>query len=78
MSDLSHLFKIGQKVKYKNDDFDAIKKFSDCIVKETYKDHIIITDLETNTDLWVQEGFNMDLVYPEYNFISYDEEQELD
>ena len=49
-------------------DFDAVKKFTDCVVKETYTDHIIITDLETNTDLWIEEGFNMDCVFPIYNF----------
>ena len=68
MANLTHLFKVGQKVRYKNDDFDAVKKFTDCVVKETYTDHIIITDLETNTDLWIEEGFNMDCVFPIYNF----------
>ena len=69
MSDLTHLFKVGQKVTYRNNDFDAIKRNIPCIVKETYPDHIIITDTETNTDLWIEEGFNMDCVYPEYNVI---------
>lgn len=67
MADLTHLFEVGQHVKYKNDDFDAVKKFIPCVVKETYPDHIIITDTETNTDLWCEEGFNMDCVFPEYN-----------
>ena len=40
-----------------------------CVVKETYKDHIIITDVETNTDLWIEEHFNMDCVYPDYHMI---------
>ena len=69
MSDLTHLFKVGQKVTYRNNDFDAVKRNIPCIVKETYPDHIIITDTETNTDLWIEEGFNMDCVYPEYNMI---------
>ena len=68
MANLTHLFKVGQKVRYKNDDFDAVKKFTDCVVKETYTDHLIITDTETNTDLWIEEGFNMDCVFPVYNF----------
>lgn len=68
MANLTHLFKVGQKVKYKNDDFDAVKKFTDCVVKETHADHIIITDTETNTDLYIEEGFNMDCVFPDYNF----------
>ena len=68
MADLTHLFKVGQHVKYKNDDFDAVKKFISCIVKETYPDHIIITDTETNTDLWCEEGLNMDCVFPDYEY----------
>ena len=72
MADLTHLFKVGQKVIYRNNDFDAIKRNIPCVVKETYQDHIIITDTETDTetdtDLWIEEGFNMDCVYPEYNF----------
>lgn len=69
MSDLTHLFKVGQKVTYRNNDFDAVKRNIPCVVKETYPDHIIITDTETDTDLWIEEGFNMDCVYPEYNMI---------
>lgn len=68
MADLTHLFKVGQKVKYHNTDFDAIKKFIPCVVKEVHADHIIITDTETNTDLWCEENFNMDCVFPDYNF----------
>ena len=68
MADLTHLFKVGQQVRYKNTDFDTVKKFSDCVVKETYTDYLIITDTETNTDLWIEEGFNMDCVFPVYNF----------
>ncbi len=68
MAALTHLFEIGQHVKYKNDDFDAVKKFIPCVVKETYPDHIIITDTETNTDLWCEEGLNMDCVFPDYEY----------
>ena len=67
MANLTHLFKVGKKVRYKNTDFDAIKKFSDCVVKETYTDHIIVTELETNTDLWIEEDLNLDHVFPIYN-----------
>ena len=68
MSNLTHLFKVGQKVIYKNTDFDAIKQNIPCVVKETYKDYIVITDIETNTDLYIEENFNLDKVYPMYNF----------
>lgn len=61
-------FKIGQKVTYINNDFDAIKRNIPCVVKEIYSDHIIITDIETNTDLWIEENLNMDCVSPDYNF----------
>ena len=44
MSNLTHLFKVGQKVTYRNNDFDAVRRNIPCIVKETYPDHIIITD----------------------------------
>lgn len=69
MANLAHIFKIGQKVFYKNEDFDAISgtKMLPCVVKETFEDHIIITDLTTNTDLWIEEGFNAEFVFPEYN-----------
>ena len=69
MSNLTHLFKVGQKVTYRNNDFDAVKRNILCVVKETFPDHIIITDTETDTDLWIEEGFNLDCVYPEYNMI---------
>lgn len=71
MANLTHLFKVGQSVKYKNDDFDSdsVNKFISCVVKETYPDHIIITDIETNTDMWCEEGFNMDRVFSEYEYI---------
>jgi hypothetical protein len=67
MANLTHLFKVGQKVKYKNDDFDAVEKWIPCVVKETHTDHVIITDVETDTDLWIEEGFNMDCVYVDYD-----------
>jgi hypothetical protein len=67
-NDLTHLFKAGQKVRYRNDDFDAVEKFSDGIVKEVHPDHIIVNLTETDVDMWCEEGFNMDCVYPDYNF----------
>lgn len=63
MSDLTHVFKAGQKVTYRNMDFDAVRRNVPCVVKETFPDHIIITDTETDTDLWIEEGFNLDRVF---------------
>jgi hypothetical protein len=67
VSNLTHLFKVNQKVFYKNDDFDAIRKMVPCIVKATFQDHIIITDIETDTDLWIEPCFNLGNVFPDYN-----------
>ena len=30
---------------------------------------LLDSELETDTNLWIEEGFNMDCVYPEYNMI---------
>ncbi len=68
MANLSYLFHVGQKVFYKNTDFDAVRKFIPCVVKSVHDDHVMITDLETNTDLWIEEKLNIDCVYSENNF----------
>lgn len=67
MANLTHLFEVGQKVKCKNTDFDATKEFEDGIVKKTYEDHIIVHLTDLDIDMWYEEGFNMDCVYPDYN-----------
>lgn len=64
MANLAHLFKVGQKVRCKNDDFDAVKKFEDGIVKEVHEDQIIINLTELDVDMYYEEGFNLDMVYP--------------
>jgi len=38
------------------------------IVKETYPDHIIVDIPEISKHCWFENDFNMDCVYPEYNF----------
>lgn len=63
MANLTHLFKIGQNVKLNMDG-----KFFKGIVKETYEDHIIINVPEISDHCYFEEGFNLDTVYPEYNF----------
>ena len=62
MSDLTRLFKIGQKVKC---NFDG--KLYDGTVKETYTDHIIVDVPDISDHCYFENGFNMDCVYPEYN-----------
>ena len=69
MANLTHLFKIGQKVRVKDGDgyFEKVH-WMDGTVKETYEDHIIIDIPEISDHCWFEEGFNLDTVYPEYNF----------
>lgn len=68
MEDLRSLFKVGQRVKCRNKDFDRLKDFDDGIVKEVYKDHIIVYLTEFDINIWCQENLNLDRIYPEYNF----------
>lgn len=70
MSDLTHLFKVGQPVKYKCID-DYTNKFTGWAkgtVKETYVDHIIVDIPSISDHMWFEDGFNLDMIYPEYNF----------
>lgn len=69
MSDLTHLFKVGQVVLYRVDDFDALVPSLVCVVKETHTDHIIITDTETDTDFWIEHGFGLGDVQPAYEIL---------
>ena len=68
MANLAHLFHVGQKVRISNNDFDSLQKWDDGVIKEAHEDHIIVTETKTNTDGWYEEGFNIDLIYPDYNF----------
>lgn len=60
MSDLTHLFTIGQPVRCRLDE-----KF---YKGETYPDHIIVDIPEISKHCRFENDFNMDCVYPEYNF----------
>lgn len=61
-------YQVGERVFFKNDDFDAIKnrKYIPCIVKHIDNQKMVIVDIDTNTDLYIQKGFNDDLVYKEH------------
>lgn len=63
MTDLTHIFKVGQPVKW-NCDGDILTG----TVKETYTDHIIVNIPEMNDHCYFEEGFNLDTLYPAYNF----------
>ena len=67
-NDLTHLFKVGQKVKIRNDDFDIMQKWNNGIVKEVYSDHIIVTNTDLNYNGWYEENLNIGNIYPDYNF----------
>ena len=62
MSNLTHLFKVEQKVKC---NFDGI--FYEGTVKETHEDYIIVDVPRVSDHCKYENGFNMDCVYPEYN-----------
>lgn len=64
MADLTHIFKIGQKVKCNMDG-----EIFDGVVKETFEDHIIVDISEISDHCWFEEGVNMDCVY--LNFDEY-------
>ena len=68
MADLTHIFKVGQKVRCMNDDFDSLRNWHIGTIKEVYKNHVIIDIPEISDHCWYEEGFNLDKVYPEYNF----------
>ena len=63
MANLTHIFKIGHKVKCNMDG-----KIYSGIVKEMYTDHVIGDIPEISDHCYFEEGFNIDCVYPDYNF----------
>ena len=65
MTNLTHLFKVGQPVRVKNNDFGGKTKFIPGVVRETYPDHIII-QFDGYVE-WYEESY-LNLVYPDYNF----------
>lgn len=63
MANLTHIFKVNQKVRCNMDG-----KIYSGIVKEIYIDHIIVDIPEISDHCYFEEGFNIDCVYPDYNF----------
>ena len=63
MSNLAHLFKIGQEVRCNMDG-----KLYKGTVKEIYTDYIIVDIPEISDRCWFESGFNIGDVYPENNF----------
>lgn len=63
MANLKHLWQVGQKVRYNADGV-----WCKGTVKEVYEDHVIVDVPGISDHCWFEEGYNMDLIYPEYNF----------
>ena len=64
MSNCSHLFKVGQKVRVKFDDETMFHKGT---VVATEEDHIIVDIPEMSDHCYFDEDM-LGMVYPEYNF----------
>lgn len=63
MANLSHIFNVGQKVKCRLDD-----EFFDGTVTETHESYIIVDIPRISDHYWFEENFNIEHVYPIYNF----------
>jgi hypothetical protein len=69
MANLTHLFKVGQKVRYlSDDDFGGRATWHKGTVTQTYEDHIIVDIPDISDHMWFEEGLGLDKLYPEYNF----------
>ena len=62
MANLTHLFKVGQKVKCRLDG-----EMFKGTVREVYADHIIVDVPGVSDHCWFENGLNMGDVYPDYN-----------
>ena len=63
MSNLTHLFKVGQEVRCNMDG-----KFYKGTILETHVDHIIVDIPEVSNHCWFENDLNVGDVYPENNF----------
>ena len=68
MANLTHIFKVGQKVKVRGGDAIDGYRWNKGTIKETHEDYIIIDIPEISDHCYFEEGFNLSDVYPEYNF----------
>lgn len=69
MADLTHLFKVGQKVRWRTEG-----KLLDGVVKEVNEDHVIVDVPEVSDHCYFEEGTNLCDLFPEYNFEGGNEE----
>ena len=70
MSDLTHIYKVGQKVRVRmGDEIDGFYMYGGT-VKEISKDHIIVSVPEISDHCWFENGLNINDVYQEHKFES--------
>lgn len=69
MSDLTHLWKVGQRVRIRINDFD-MQGWLTGYVQEVYSDHLIVYCNEIDHNMWFEQDMNLGDLYPEYNFES--------
>lgn len=67
MADLTHLWKVGQRVRIRSNDFE-MQEWLTGYVQEVYSDHLIVYCNEIDHNMWFEQGMNMGDLYPEYNF----------
>ena len=62
--DFTVLYKVGQAVYFHDDSFDAVSRPDTlCMVVEiTSPTKMTLLDIETNTNLYIEVGFNEDMV----------------
>lgn len=61
MSDLREEFKVGQRVTFVDDSFDAVNN-APCIVQSVDEDSMVLMDMRTATPLYVSPMFNLHCV----------------
>lgn len=70
MLNLTHLFKVGEKVKIKIEEFGVPLRWENGTVKEVHENYIIVNKDKYDVNAYFEEGINLDAVYPIYNFLS--------
>lgn len=65
MANLTHLFKVNQSIIYHDED---MKKNFNGTIKEVYEDYLIVDVPQISDHMYFEEGFNLDCLYPSYNF----------
>lgn len=74
MIDHTKYFHVGQPVRYLNKDFDVVDPQLEAgAVTKVFSDHIIVHLDKLDIDLWLEYGFNMDCLFPEFPGHSYAE-----